>query len=34
MVIRMTDELLVELKKITPEEESILAGRAEIEKDI
>ncbi|MCI8929324.1 MAG: AraC family transcriptional regulator [Lachnospiraceae bacterium] len=30
----MTDELLVELKKITPEEESILAGRAEIEKDI
>lgn len=34
MVIRMTDGLLVELKKITPEEESILAGRAEIEKDI
>ena len=34
MVIRMTDELLVELKKITPEEESILAGRAEIKKDI
>ena len=34
MVIRMTDELLVELKKITPEEESILAGRAEIETDI
>ena len=34
MVIRMKDELLVELKKITPEEESILAGRAEIEKDI
>lgn len=30
----MTEELLVELKKITPEEESILAGRAEIEKDI
>ena len=34
MGISMTDELLVELKKITPEEESILAGRAEIEKDI
>lgn len=30
----MTDELLVELKKITPEEENILAGRSEIEKDI
>lgn len=30
----MTDELLVELKKITPEERNILAGRAEIEKDI
>lgn len=34
MGISMTEELLVELKKITPEEESILAGRAEIEKDI
>ena len=30
----MRDELLEELKKITPEEESILAGREEIEKDI
>lgn len=30
----MRDELLEELKKITPEEESILAGQEEIEKDI
>ena len=30
----MTDELLLELKKITPEEESILAGRKEIEKEL
>jgi len=30
----MTDELLIELKKITPEEQSILAGRPGIEKDI
>ena len=33
-ILSMTDELLVELKKITPEEESILTGRAEIKKDI
>ncbi len=30
----MTDELLIELKKITPEEEGILKGRPEIKKDI
>ncbi len=30
----MTAELLEELKKITPEEENILAGRTEIEKEI
>ena len=30
----MTDELLSELKKITPEEKSILAGRKEIEKEL
>lgn len=30
----MTEELLQELKKITPEEESILSGRQEIEKNI
>ena len=30
----ITKELYTELKKITPEEERILSGRAEIEKDI
>lgn len=30
----MTEELLSELKKITPEEKSILAGRREIEKEL
>lgn len=30
----MTEELLAELRKITPEEEGILAGRAEIEKEL
>ena len=30
----MTEELLRELKKITPEEERILSGRKEIEKNL